>query len=244
MSVKGASDDSLRWPITRLWSNVTLLLSIVVSPRTESHDANFVATGGTGSYQNGKLQYRHSRQIRHHDHYRFSVFRSAIGIIIRAIAITIWVTHLIEFGDRSKSLASITDIQMKIRWELGNLWDMNKNYIPHGIIGVMCPWKQLFFPGGVHYTWRVLLINCHGILFSWMELAPWFIARKLMTASHRLSKQSWGWWFETPSHSLSRHCNAGDTPLHEPLLAHYSNTCTLPVLDIRLAELLLHNSVG
>ena len=24
----------------------------------------------------------------------------------------------------------------------------------------------------------------------------------------RLSKQPWGWWFETPSWSLSRHCNA------------------------------------
>ena len=24
----------------------------------------------------------------------------------------------------------------------------------------------------------------------------------------RLSKQSWGWWFETPSRSLWRHCNA------------------------------------
>ena len=24
----------------------------------------------------------------------------------------------------------------------------------------------------------------------------------------RLSKQSWGWWFETPSHPLWRHCNA------------------------------------
>ena len=23
----------------------------------------------------------------------------------------------------------------------------------------------------------------------------------------RLSKQSWGWWFETPSRSLWRHCN-------------------------------------
>ena len=25
----------------------------------------------------------------------------------------------------------------------------------------------------------------------------------------RLSNQSWGWWFETPSRSLWRHCNAG-----------------------------------
>ena len=26
----------------------------------------------------------------------------------------------------------------------------------------------------------------------------------------RLSKQPWGWWFETPSRSLWRHCNAYD----------------------------------
>ena len=29
----------------------------------------------------------------------------------------------------------------------------------------------------------------------------------------RLSKQSWGWWFETPSHSLWRHRNALDNSL-------------------------------
>ena len=27
----------------------------------------------------------------------------------------------------------------------------------------------------------------------------------------RLSKQSWGWWFETPSRSLWHHCNERDT---------------------------------
>ena len=26
----------------------------------------------------------------------------------------------------------------------------------------------------------------------------------------RLSKQSWGWWFETPSHPLWRHTNGGE----------------------------------
>ena len=43
----------------------------------------------------------------------------------------------------------------------------------------------------------------------------------------RLSKQSWGWWFETLSHPLWRHCNAsfflwrrpGDKPLFEPMMA-------------------------
>ena len=28
----------------------------------------------------------------------------------------------------------------------------------------------------------------------------------------RLSKQSWGWWFETPTHSLWRHCNENPMP--------------------------------
>ena len=30
----------------------------------------------------------------------------------------------------------------------------------------------------------------------------------ICTLNKRLSKQSWGWWFETPSRSLWRHCNA------------------------------------
>ena len=44
-----------------------------------------------------------------------------------------------------------------------------------------------------------------------------FTAQKLVTRSFdvsfdlrlnkRLRKQSWGWWFETPSHSLWRYCN-------------------------------------
>ena len=32
----------------------------------------------------------------------------------------------------------------------------------------------------------------------------------------RLSKQSWGWWFETLSWSLWRHCNAYDDDHHDP----------------------------
>ena len=45
--------------------------------------------------------------------------------------------------------------------------------------------------------------------------------------NNQLSKQSWGWWFETLSRSLSRHCNVvmisqhwidGNKPLAEPML--------------------------
>ena len=45
-----------------------------------------------------------------------------------------------------------------------------------------------------------------------------------------LSKQSWGWWFETPSRSLLRHCNARNANLRTltktyryPII--YRNTC-------------------
>ena len=47
----------------------------------------------------------------------------------------------------------------------------------------------------------------------------WFPAQRTVTRSldvffdlhlnKRLSKQWWGWWFETPSRPLWRHCNAG-----------------------------------
>ena len=33
----------------------------------------------------------------------------------------------------------------------------------------------------------------------------------------RLSKQSWGWWFETPSHSLWRHCNSTIVCVKDPV---------------------------
>ena len=35
----------------------------------------------------------------------------------------------------------------------------------------------------------------------------------------RLSKQPWGWWFETPSWSLWRQCNDLNQTLHSPYLA-------------------------
>ena len=40
-----------------------------------------------------------------------------------------------------------------------------------------------------------------------------------LSLNNRLSKQSWGWWFEMPLHSLWRHCNACN-----PLLYQMINT--------------------
>ena len=47
---------------------------------------------------------------------------------------------------------------------------------------------------------------------------PWTSLFSLIGAlNKRLSKQPWGWWFETPSRSLWRHCN--DTSPH---IMHWS----------------------
>ena len=47
----------------------------------------------------------------------------------------------------------------------------------------------------------------------------------------RLSKPSWGWWFEAPSRQLWRHCNAQgalhtSTIVRERLFAHLHHSCS------------------
>ena len=37
----------------------------------------------------------------------------------------------------------------------------------------------------------------------------------------RLSNQSWGWWFETPSHPVWRHCNASNTGILFSFTKHF-----------------------
>ena len=39
-----------------------------------------------------------------------------------------------------------------------------------------------------------------------------------LRVNKRLSKRLWGWWFETPSRSLWRHCNATRYLSHDPAL--------------------------
>ena len=43
----------------------------------------------------------------------------------------------------------------------------------------------------------------------------------------RLSKQSLGWWFETPSHPLCRHCNV--TMIYHEHLKQWNMSCLIPL---------------
>ena len=77
---------------------------------------------------------------------------------------------------------------------------------------LLCIYNMMTSPNG---TFSALLALCEGN----SPVTDEFPAQRLVTRSFdvfcdlrlnkRLSKQSWGWWFETPSGSLWRHCNEG-----------------------------------
>ena len=62
-------------------------------------------------------------------------------------------------------------------------------------------------------TFSALLALCAGNSPVTDEFPAWRpVTRSFgvffdLCLNKRLSKQSWGWWFETPSHPLWRHCN-------------------------------------
>ena len=78
---------------------------------------------------------------------------------------------------------------------------------------MFCYWVWASFPmmtppnGNI---WRVTGPLCGEFTgHRWIPLtkAMFFFDLRL---NKRMSKQSWGWWFETPSHSLWRHRNANE----------------------------------
>ena len=59
-----------------------------------------------------------------------------------------------------------------------------------------------------------------------------------LRVNKRLSKQSWGWWFETPPCSLWRNCNDGLTQIRREVINHFHylmkdvliHTCRFPMV--------------
>ena len=68
-----------------------------------------------------------------------------------------------------------------------------------------------------HIWWRHQMNRVTGLLCGEFTGDRWIPRTRPVTRSFdvfidvrlykRLSKQSWGWWFETPSHPIWRHCN-------------------------------------
>ena len=92
----------------------------------------------------------------------------------------------------------------------------NRNWMVSLVRGTpneLCTWFMSWWRHQKE-TFSALLALCAGN----SSVTGEFPAQRPMTRSfdvffhlrlnRRLSKQSWGWWFETPSWSLCRHCNA------------------------------------
>ena len=61
---------------------------------------------------------------------------------------------------------------------------------------------------------------CRALMFSW--ICVW--------KKKTLSKQPWGWWFETPSHPLWRHCNE-----KKFLFVHLSSISAVKYIQLAMA---------
>ena len=85
---------------------------------------------------------------------------------------------------------------------------------PHGVSNHRPPWRRYQIE-----TFSALLAICAGnspVTGEFPTKRP--VTRSFdiffdMRLNKRMSKQSWGWWFETPSRSLWRHCNDAAPPL-------------------------------
>ena len=73
---------------------------------------------------------------------------------------------------------------------------------------------------------RVIGPLCGNSPFTGEFPTKWPVARGIdvffdLRMNKRLSKQSWGWWFEAPSRPLWRHCNVIMEPIyHEDIMHH------------------------
>ena len=112
---------------------------------------------------------------------------------------------------------------MKYTYE-GNSHKFSQNRIP------MNPWD-------LYNTWRRhQMETCSAFLALWAGNSPVpgeFPSQRPVTRSfdvffhlclnERLSKQSWGSWFETPSRSLWRHCNDIEILFHAKYMYMYAD---------------------
>ena len=105
-------------------------------------------------------------------------------------------------------------------WLKHSQWDRG-SYIMANYAGIHYRAHLFTFcqPTNYNNTFHVLLILFSCVWnFPWwhhhMEtFSAWPVMRSFdvffdLNLNKRLSKQSWGWWFQTPLWSLCRHCNA------------------------------------
>ena len=90
-------------------------------------------------------------------------------------------------------------------------------------------------------TFSALLAICVGnspITGEFTSQSQWrgaLMFSLICALNKRLSKRSWGWWFETPSHSLWRHCDgcfAGVAPMANTVRCVLARSIFFKILTI------------
>ena len=91
-----------------------------------------------------------------------------------------------------------------------------------GVVGIITRWRHQM------ETFSALLANCAENSpvagdFPWQRPVTWsFDVFFDLRLNKQLSKQSWGWWFETSLRSLWRHCNVVSS--HHGMFIHHTGS--------------------
>ena len=131
----------------------------------------------------------------------FRIYMTLVLIIVARLFHTVLYTHGILFEKCQHSTYILFNLDLAIAPELTRG--------SSGIMDNVCPWWRHQME-----TFSALLAICAGnspVPGEFPTQRP--VTRSFDVYFHlrpdkRLSKQSWGWWFETLSHSLWRHRNA------------------------------------
>ena len=103
----------------------------------------------------------------------------------------------------------------------GEAGDLRRHRAHHDVTGMMFTWNFANHRWNEVYTYSKMKRVFPNLLYRTLYIIPpvtgEFPSQRPVTRcfdvffdlrlNKRLSKQSWGWWFETPSRSLWRHCN-------------------------------------
>ena len=117
-------------------------------------------------------------------------------------------------------------LDMLTYWSFGPIYIWNGSSLVRVMHDDVIKWKH--FPRYWPFIWgihRPPVNSPHKSHWRGALIFPLICTRiSNPVEDKRLSKQSWGWWFETPSRSLLRHCNghlSGVMTLLQAMLNYY-----------------------
>ena len=159
------------------------------------------------------------------------VWFSGWDLYRRALWLNVWCVYLNWFNSQIPQCTCFISHNAPLMAWVSNYWMVHCGIWNRCIVGfvrliysVWLPWLGLFtalYPNHIVTWWRHQM-ETFSICAGNSPVTGEFRTQRPVTRSFdvffdlrlnkRLSKQWWGWWFETPSRPLWRHCNACASP--------------------------------